>query len=425
MGKPIIEVQNLGKQYRLGILGARTLREDAGRLVRGLLHPGDRAHGERKGFSWALRHITFDIQPGEVVGFIGGNGAGKSTLLKLLARITEPSEGHARIRGRVAALLEVGSGFHNELTGRENIFLNAAILGMSRADTRKRLDEIIDFSGVEKYIDTPVKRYSSGMRVRLAFAVAAFLEPDILIADEVLAVGDATFQKKSLGKMNDVAKQGRTVLFVSHDLAAVQNLCKRVIVLKKGRFLAEGPPGEAIRHYLAGIESGTELSALEASAPKSGPALTGFSISQGHQTADNLLTSGKPAVFAFDVRNADPRMICGLEIYSDSGILVSRTKTERVPFENLEGDVRLVCAMDELLLTPGRYRVAFLILMGSTVQQFIEHLTIVEVKQGDIGYHRLWSQQGCGFVHLPQTWSCEPVEGASPSLVGDVVAEVP
>lgn len=221
--KPIISVEGLGKKYTIRHEGQgryRALREEIFKLPQRLFQ---RKHQDKEEF-WALKDVSFDIMPGDRVGIIGRNGAGKSTLLKLLSRITEPSTGKITLRGRIASLLEVGTGFHPELTGRENIFLNGAILGMSRAEVRRKFDEIVDFAGVEKFLDTPVKRYSSGMYVRLAFAVAAHLEPEILIVDEVLAVGDAEFQKKCLGKMEQVGQDGRTVLFVSHNMAAIQRL---------------------------------------------------------------------------------------------------------------------------------------------------------------------------------------------------------
>jgi len=225
------------------------------------------AHGVRRLFGggggpavesrefWALRDVSFDVGQGEVLGVIGRNGAGKSTLLKVLSRITEPSEGEVRLRGRVASLLEVGTGFHKELTGRENVFLNGAILGMSRAEIRGKFDEIVEFAGVGKFIDTPVKRYSSGMTVRLAFAVAAHLEPEILLVDEVLAVGDAEFQRKCLGKMDEVAKGGRTILFVSHNMAAVEALCGRSVLLEDGRVVEDGETGRIVGRYISGLES--------------------------------------------------------------------------------------------------------------------------------------------------------------------------
>jgi lipopolysaccharide transport system ATP-binding protein len=247
MFRPIIEVEHLSKKYRLGVVGATTLREDLARMTSRLR--GQEPAAE-KGEFWALRDVSFSVQPGEVVGIIGRNGAGKSTLLKLLSRITEPTSGRAVMRGRVASLLEVGTGFHPELTGRDNIYLNGAILGMKRAEIRAKFDEIVDFAEVEEFIDTPVKHYSSGMHVRLAFAVAAHLEPEILIVDEVLAVGDAQFQKKCLGKMESVSRsEGRTVLFVSHNLAAVRTLCSKGVYLVRGKISSSGDVSEVLRCY--------------------------------------------------------------------------------------------------------------------------------------------------------------------------------
>ncbi len=255
MSVPAVRVSDLSKQYHLGTAGPgyTTLRDSvrsfAGASLRTLLRRGRQA--ERKPTFWALQDVSFEIQPGEVVGIIGRNGAGKSTLLKILSRITEPTKGEAEIRGRVGSLLEVGTGFHPELTGRENIFLNGAILGMRRGEILKNFDQIVAFAEVEKFIDTPVKHYSSGMYMRLAFAVAAHLETEILIVDEVLAVGDAEFQKKCLGKMGDVAKQGRTVLFVSHNLAAIKSLCTRAMLLSSGQIELDDTTEQCVGRYLA------------------------------------------------------------------------------------------------------------------------------------------------------------------------------
>jgi lipopolysaccharide transport system ATP-binding protein len=253
MSQPIISVRGLGKKYSLGAAPRHdTLRDRiadaAGRLFRRSKKPAPASTTE----FWALNDVSFDIQPGEVVGIIGRNGAGKSTLLKLLSQITEPTTGEIRLRGRVASLLEVGTGFHPELTGRENVYLNGAILGMSQAEIRSKFDEIVDFAGIEKFLDTPVKRYSSGMYVRLAFAVAAHLEPEILIVDEVLAVGDSAFQRKCLGKMQAVSERGRTVLFVSHNMAAVTRLCQRAILMQDGKVAMEGPHQKVVPAYLQG-----------------------------------------------------------------------------------------------------------------------------------------------------------------------------
>ena len=256
----ILKAENISKQYRLGQVGTGTLSHDLNRWwhqVRGKENPylkiGDVNDRSTKGTSdyvWALQDINFEVERGEILGIIGKNGAGKSTLLKILSKVTAPTTGSIKSRGRIASLLEVGTGFNGEMTGRENIYLNGAILGMTKKEITSKLDEIIDFSGCERYIDTPVKRYSSGMTVRLAFAVAAFLEPEILVIDEVLAVGDAEFQKKAIGKMQDISKgEGRTVLFVSHNMAAVKSLCTRGIVLEHGTVVFDGGIDEALEKY--------------------------------------------------------------------------------------------------------------------------------------------------------------------------------
>lgn len=257
-----IKVENLSKQYRLGTVGTGTISHDLNRWwaqIRGKEDPflkvgeaNDRSKAGNSDYVWSLKDINFEVRQGEVLGIIGKNGAGKSTLLKILSKVTGPTTGRIMAKGRIGALLEVGTGFHPELTGRENIFLNGAILGMTKAEIKSKLEEIVEFSGCARYVDTPVKRYSSGMKVRLAFAVAAFLEPEILIVDEVLAVGDAEFQKKAIGKMQDVSKaQGRTVLFVSHNMQAISALCNRLIVLENGQIIHNGDVDNGIEKYLA------------------------------------------------------------------------------------------------------------------------------------------------------------------------------
>lgn len=265
--KPIIKVENLSKQYRLGTIGTGTIREDVERWwhrVTGKEDPylkiGDINERSTKGNSeyvWALKDVNFEVMPGEVMGIIGKNGAGKSTLLKILSKVTGPTTGRISYNGRIGSLLEVGTGFHPDLTGRENIFLNGAILGMSKREIRSKFDEIVDFSGCERYIDTPVKRYSSGMTVRLGFAVAAHLDPEILVVDEVLAVGDAEFQRKAIGKMHEVSRdEGRTVLFVSHNMAAIRSMCSHVVLLEKATVIFNGKTNEGITCYL---NSGTRM----------------------------------------------------------------------------------------------------------------------------------------------------------------------
>jgi lipopolysaccharide transport system ATP-binding protein len=265
MNERVIEINNLGKQYRLGQVGSTTLGDDLKRWwysLRGKEDPflkigeeNDRTKKGESDFVWAVKNINFNVDKGDVLGIIGKNGAGKSTLLKILSRTTSPTVGEYKIKGRVASLLEVGTGFHPDLTGRENVFLNGAILGMTKNEIKRNFDEIVSFSGVERYIDTPVKRYSSGMYVRLAFAVAAHLEPEILIVDEVLAVGDAEFRKKCLGKMSEVSKFGRTVLFVSHELSAISSICNKGLLLKNGRIESEGLITKVLNDYMSGTNS--------------------------------------------------------------------------------------------------------------------------------------------------------------------------
>lgn len=261
MSDTVIKFENISKQYRLGTVGTGTLSHDLNRWwykVRGKEDPylkvgevNDRSTKANSEYVWALRDITFDVKQGEVVGIIGKNGAGKSTLLKILSRVTSPTTGYIKAKGRIASLLEVGTGFHPELTGRENIYMNGAIMGMSRAEITRKLDEIISFAGIEKYIDTPTKRYSSGMTVRLGFAIAAHLEPEILVVDEVLAVGDAEFQKKAIGKMQDVSRgEGRTVLFVSHNMGAVESFCTKGVILKNGQLYYSGSVSDSINLYI-------------------------------------------------------------------------------------------------------------------------------------------------------------------------------
>jgi lipopolysaccharide transport system ATP-binding protein len=262
MSDVILKVEHISKQYRLGLVGTGTLSHDLKRWlykIRGKDDPylkvgdtNDRSKTAESDYVWAIKDINFEVKRGEVLGIIGKNGAGKSTLLKILSRVTSPTTGQIKTKGRIASLLEVGTGFHPELTGKENIYLNGAILGMTKTEIKAKEQEIVEFSGCQRYIDTPVKRYSSGMRVRLAFAVAAFLEPDILVVDEVLAVGDAEFQKKAVGKMQDISRgDGRTVLFVSHNMAAVKSLCTRAIVLEHGKVAYNGSTQDAVSFYLS------------------------------------------------------------------------------------------------------------------------------------------------------------------------------
>ena len=323
----ILKVENVSKQYRLGLVGTGTISHDLNRFfakIRGKEDPylkigesNDRSTKGTSEYVWALKDINFEVKRGEVLGIIGKNGAGKSTLLKILSKVTAPSTGAIKSKGRIASLLEVGTGFHPEMTGKENIFLNGAILGMTKKEITSKLHEIIEFSGCERYIDTPVKRYSSGMKVRLAFAVAAFLEPDILIVDEVLAVGDAEFQKKAIGKMQDISSQGgRTVLFVSHDMAAIQSLCSKLIVLENGRLIYNGKVKDGIINYLS-IKSDVSKTRLLYHKKRSGSRTALFSdYNFSYKYENNLLIEGV---------NQIPS---GALVYLDL-VLVNKTKLER------------------------------------------------------------------------------------------------
>jgi len=409
MSTPIIEVNDLSKRYRLGVFNARSAKEDFESFLRRLkLRAGYKEPPVRKtGDLWALRNLNFTVNPGEVIGIIGGNGAGKSTLLKILSRITEPTSGEAILRGRVGSLLEVGTGFHPDLTGRENIFLNATILGMRKEATRRCFGNIVEFAEVEEFIDTPVRRYSSGMRVRLAFAVAAFLEPEILIVDEVLAVGDESFQRKCIGKMSDVAKHGRTILFVSHDLAAVQHLCERAIGLRKGQMFAEGKPAHVIGEYLAALER--DKSTLDEVDEYSGqgPRIVSLAISQGPGTVENLLMAGRPAHFAFELRGSVPTAGLTLEIYNDSGVLVSRLSSRNSELEVLSSELVLTCVMEQLLLAPGRYRLAVGVYVHDAQQRYYENIATIEVKSGTSNNRLLESDGAPALVELPHAWEAE------------------
>ena len=314
--KPVIAVEGIGKCYQLGTSRHDSARDQIAHAVRSLASklPGMRSNGEEAasapGSFWALRNVSFTVEQGDVVGIIGPNGAGKSTLLKVLSQITEPTEGEVRIRGRLASLLEVGTGFHPELTGRENVFLNGAILGMTKKEIRKRFDEIVAFAEVEKFLDTPVKRYSSGMYVRLAFAVAAHLEPEVLVVDEVLAVGDAAFQKKCLGKMREVGNSGRTVIFVSHNMGTVSNLCSRGIVVRGGGIDFDGKVEEAVQRY-ARIVARTDETERESHViyqiPKDDQAdfaITSISLHDLDGTPKPVTMSWDPVVMRFEYRCA-------------------------------------------------------------------------------------------------------------------------
>lgn len=367
----VIRVEDLSKQYRLGTVGTGSLAHDLNRTwhrVRGKEDPylklGETNDRSVKGISeyvWALKDINFNVQQGEVLGIIGRNGAGKSTLLKILSRTTTPTTGSIKIKGRVASLLEVGTGFHPELSGRENVFLNGAILGMSRQEIKSKFDEIVAFSGVERYIDTPVKRYSSGMYVRLAFGVAAHLEPEILIVDEVLAVGDAEFQKKALGKMKDVSnKEGRTVLFVSHNMAAIQKLCSTGLFLKNGLVHAAGDIDSVVNLYLASGESARSV--YEVPMPVDTEEGPGFATKiRIEDISGNPVTEipvGRPwqVRVYFTLQKAVEHFIIALGISNSLEVNLRTTWSKEQDLQ--AGDYQAVFKEEQLLFAGGTYYLA-------------------------------------------------------------------
>lgn len=360
-----IKAEGLGKRFLLGQTFENTLSSRIGNLFRGR----GLGRGAAPEEFWALRDVGFEIAEGEAVGIVGGNGAGKSTLLKVLSRITPPTLGRAAVRGRLSSLLEVGTGFHPELTGRENVFLNGAILGMRKAEVERKFDEIVAFAGVEKFIDTPVKRYSSGMYVRLAFAVAAHLEPDVLIIDEVLAVGDADFQKRCLGKMNDVASAGRTVIFVSHNMAAVQKLCSKAIWMKDGRLAKDGDTSSVLAAYLKSASANTHVGAIhrpgylydqaDASAPD-GARVTSLQMLDfnGRGLAEAATFDRLRFRIGFETSSAYRSFSAELQVTTLDGVPLLRTSTtpdQQQSFSVSPGRYTVDCDFEQFPLAAGEY----------------------------------------------------------------------
>jgi len=379
-----IQVNNLSKAYQLGEIGTGTISRDIERFiakVRGKEDPflkigeeNNRASKGQTGVVWSLKDINFEIEQGDTVGIIGRNGAGKSTLLKILSRVTAPTTGSIKIKGRIASLLEVGTGFHPDLTGRENIYLNGAILGMRKAEIKRKFDEIVDFSGVERYIDTPVKRYSSGMYVRLAFAVAAHLESEIMIVDEVLAVGDAEFQRKCLGKMGDVSKgEGRTVLFVSHNMAAVQKLCRDAIFLNNGNINAIGKTSNIVAEYLR--SSTIQKSIYHISLPDNHESMmcyaTQLQIEDVNGKLQQEIPIGHPwqiRVF-FKVNQRAESFIIALSVYNSSDLVLRTSWSKKSDLST--GYYEAVFKEDQLIFSPGLYSLS---LGLSNYEQSIHYL---------------------------------------------------
>jgi len=362
-GDTVIKIENIGKRY---LIGKRenylTLAESLSDFLKNPMNKLKSLFDNKGPRFWALKNISFDVKKGEVIGVIGSNGAGKSTLLKILSRITEPTEGRAEIKGRLASLLEVGTGFHPELTGRENVYLNGSILGMRRSEIDIKFDEIVEFSGVRKFLDTPVKRYSSGMYVRLAFSVAAHLEPEILLVDEVLAVGDASFQKKCLGKMRDVSHEGRTIFFVSHNMAAIQALCSRTILIEKGSVSFDGNSEEAISKYLSNIKDESDKE-LESRVDRTGNGKIIFTktwITDQKGNKLNTVLSGSDIRIAIEykaVQSDLSNLTLSLALRDPLGNQISDIGSERAGFmwENVPQRGCIYCNLKNLPLNSGYY----------------------------------------------------------------------
>jgi lipopolysaccharide transport system ATP-binding protein len=424
--QPIIRVQNLSKRYRIGrVEPYRTLRESIVRsvtvpvrLARAMIDGRlrDRATQASERQLWALRDVSFDVMPGEVLGLIGRNGAGKSTLLKVLSRITEPSVGRAEIYGRVGSLLEVGTGFHLELTGRENIYLSGAILGMRRAEIQRKFDEIVAFAEVEKFVDTPVKHYSSGMHVRLGFSVAAHLEPEILLVDEVLAVGDAAFQKKCLGKMGDVARAGRTIVFVSHNMASIESLCNSCLLISSGRLEARGQPAPIVMRYMAselrghgGIRSLLDHSGRRGD---SIPIATSIRLRSEDGGQTDVVRMGAPLAAAVDFSAPHPiRPILGITLKTVEGMPlfgVSNRWTSQGVDNARTASGTITCTFESLPLMPGTYLMdLYLGDFGDPSRDLdiIREAISFEVVPADLLGTGMLPRPSDGPVFWPATWS--------------------
>lgn len=418
MSTPVIKVEGIGKAYRIGVEHpqSRTFKELVSEVIKTpmrRLRMKSEVWDESEDTFWAIRNINFDVNQGEVLGIIGRNGAGKSTLLKVLSRITEPTEGLARIHGRVASLLEVGTGFHPELSGRENIYLNGAILGMRRSEIKRKFDEIVAFSEVSKFLDTPVKRYSSGMYVRLAFAVAAHLDPEVLIVDEVLAVGDASFQKKCLGKMGDVVKEGRTVLFVSHNMEAVGQLCTHTVLINSGRSSERLTPDEGIKQYLALANADIDVPMRDKPRKqhKTRPSIfTGLKIhtNSGHQ---NVLECGGEVTFEVDAENFGDvkNATCGLAVHNDRGQRIAFFHTDYHASLRFDGSrqAKFICKIPSLPLVPGSYYIELVLADERQIIEQIERAERLDIVFSDVLGTGKLPRKNQGYVALPCEWSRE------------------
>lgn len=421
----ILKAENISKQYRLGTVGTGTLSHDFNRWwhqIRGKEDPylkvgavNDRSAKASEDYVWALRDINFEVKTGEVLGIIGKNGAGKSTLLKLLSRVTSPTTGSIKTKGRIASLLEVGTGFHPELTGRENIYLNGAILGMTKPEIKTKIDEIIAFSGCEMYIDTPVKRYSSGMRVRLGFAVAAHLEPEILVVDEVLAVGDAEFQKKAIGKMQDLSTgEGRTVLFVSHNMASIQQLCDRCLVLENGSVSYEGSVRSAVKMYLDKYEKIDDD--LSFPLKTRGLEICDFYISSVNVNRNKVLFSGSDYVFEILLQSySDTNLYLDFRLQimnEDKEILITLNSFHKNFTFNISGYniYKIKCEFTKFPLVIGNYNVGIEIYDRNNNLSLYSNSLLHKFKvvEGDFfKTGKIPNRKNIGKFLIDANWACE------------------
>ncbi len=408
MSSTVIRVDRLSKRYRVGgrVQSHRRLAEALGELARA---PFRRLRGTADGETfWALKDVSFEVGRGEVLGIVGKNGAGKSTLLKILSRITEPTAGRAELHGRVASLLEVGTGFHGELTGRENVYLNGTFLGMRKREIDRKFDAIVAFSEVDRFIDTPVKRYSSGMYVRLAFAVAAHLEPEILLVDEVLAVGDAEFQRKCLGKMNDIAQEGRTVLFVSHNMAAIQRLCSSAILLREGKVPFSGDAASVVAEYLRG--DGPSGVGFRAERETGKPQLLSAELRDAQGKAIERPLSTSPLVFdlAYVLPHRVPGTRVGIGVLSVDGVVVFTSNTRDVAADvpSDAGRYRARVTVPDDVLLAGDYHLAVCIYTDGEILDLHEPAMSFTVESGPSPLY-LGQFRRKGFVHVPCRWRVE------------------
>ena len=414
MASTAIHAEGLGKRYILGLSahGYGTLRESIVNVgARSLEKLTRRYHRPQAKELWALREISLSVDSGEVVGLIGHNGAGKSTLLKILSRIVEPTTGWADVTGRVGSLLEVGTGFHPELTGRENVFLNGAVLGMRRSEIRERFDEIVHFADIERFLDTPVKRYSSGMSVRLAFAVAAHLEPEILLVDEVLAVGDAAFQRKSFAKMKEVAKAGRTVIFVSHNLATIQALCQRGVLLETGRVAFDGSVEGVVGQYLRSLERSATTDLLTRT-DRDGNAweqslVRRLSVIDTSSGNPDVVVGGREARIEVEVTEVLPMMECQLTIVNSLGHPVATLDSELSAPTDIRSEElgpQIECTIPALPLIPGRYRVDITLKGRQEIQDGLQAAAYFDVEPGVIDGRPMPATGSDGDVVLSHSW---------------------